>query len=158
MLTRFSHLWFAGRLLPGLLVDRRQRLLLAEMRAFLAGLPGRMQSPLKGMAQIDQDWVGTTPAGLPPDTIRALADLTALLARHSPLGLCLRRSLLRYRYLRPAGLPLIVNFGAKLDQHNGKRQLTGHAWVELNGQPYYEASENWRGFQVMLRWPDPQTV
>lgn len=151
MLTRFSHLWLAVRLLPGLLFDQRQRLLLADMQAFVVALPGRMQSPLTGMGQMDQEPI--TPVRFPPNTIRQLADLAALLARRSPMGLCLRRSLLRYRYLRPAGLPLTIHFGAKLLKNNSQRQLTGHAWVELNGQPYYEADENWRGFQVMLCWP-----
>lgn len=152
MLTRLSHLWLAVRLLPALLFDRRQRLLLADMGAFVGGLPGRMQSPLKGMGQIDQEPI-VAPVGLSPTTIRQLADLAALSARRSPLGLCLRRSLLRYRYLRPAGLPLTVLFGAKLLKNDNQRQVAGHAWVELDGQPYHEADENWRGFQVMFRWP-----
>ena len=156
MLTRLLHLWLAVRLLPGLLFDRRQRLLLADMRAFVAALPGRMQSPLQGMGQIDQEPIA--PVSLSPTTIRQLADLTALLARRSPLGLCLRRSLLRYRYLRPAGIPLSVLFGAKIIKDDTQRHLAGHAWVELDGQPYYEADENWRGFQVMLRWPPEPKV
>ena len=33
------------------------------------------------------------------------------------------------------------------------RDLAGHAWVTLNGRPYYEDGENYRGFTVMLQHP-----
>jgi hypothetical protein len=89
---------------------------------------------------------------LPEAHIRDLADLAALLERRSPLGLCLRRSLVRYHYLRPQGLPLEVKFGAKLLGQPEKRGLTGHAWLTLNGNPYHEADANWQGFTVMYTY------
>jgi len=76
-----------------------------------------------------------------------------LLDRRSPLGLCLRRSLVRYHYLRRAGLPVDLKFGAKFVAGKPDREVTGHAWLTLNDHPYVEADENWKGFVVMLSFP-----
>lgn len=91
--------------------------------------------------------------GLPIPSVRRLADLTALLDRRSPFGLCLRRSLLRYHFLRRAGVPVAVQFGARFKAGQPDRDVTGHAWVALDGQPYFEDGENYRGFRVMLSYP-----
>ena len=86
--------------------------------------------------------------------MREIVDIAALLNRRSPLGLCLRRSMTRYYFLRRAGLPVEVKFGARFKDGKPDRQVTGHAWLTLNGQPYYEADENWREFTVMLTYPE----
>lgn len=86
--------------------------------------------------------------------MREIVDIAALLNRRSPLGLCLRRSMTRYYFLRRAGLPVEVKFGARFKDGKSDRQVTGHAWLTLNGQPYYEADENWREFTVMLTYPE----
>jgi hypothetical protein len=86
-------------------------------------------------------------------TIRHLADLAALLERRSPLGLCLRRSLTRYHFLRRIGVPVVVCFGAKFVAGRPDRDIAGHAWLTLNGRVYHEDSENWQGFTVMLVHP-----
>jgi hypothetical protein len=87
------------------------------------------------------------------ETVRALADLAGLLDRRSPLGICLRRSLLRYKYLRAAGLPVAIKFGAKLGGKEVEKTLHGHAWLQLAEHPYHEANENWQGFTVIFTWP-----
>ena len=150
MFARLRHLWLAFTTLPILLFDARQRRLFDEMRAFIRRLPQTLTAPLpEALAVL------TPPTSnlQPPTSIRRLADLTALLDRRSPLGLCLRRSLVRYHFLRRAGLPLVLNFGARFKGGVADREITGHAWVTLDGKPYFEDGENYRGFTVMLKYP-----
>lgn len=148
---RVRHVTLALRRAPGLVLDADQRALLAGMRAFVRELPQVMQRPLPD-AMTHVEPAAARP--LPPEPLtRDLADLAALLERDSPLGICLRRSLVRYRYLRQLDLPLVVCFGAKLIKSGQQRNIAGHAWLTLEGRPYYEPSENWQGFTVMYSWP-----
>ncbi len=128
-----------------------RRRLWAELREYERRLPERLAAPLP------QVLAAQTPASpdlnLPADQVRLLADAAALFERRSPLGLCLRRSMARYRFLRRAGLPVVINFGARFKAGEADRQITGHAWVTLDGQPYHEDGENYQGFTVMLRYP-----
>lgn len=152
MLIRFQHAWLFIRWLPWLVIKGEYRWWLGEMRAFCGRVPTILQQPLPQAMQA----ISQPDAAAPPFSerdIRDLADLATLLERRSPLGLCLRRSLVRYHYLRPLGLPLQLKFGAKLLGQPEKRGLTGHAWLTLNDQPYHEADENWQGFIVMVSWP-----
>lgn len=123
------------------------------MRRLCRQLPAILQQPLpEAMARLTPDVGGIRP--LPDETTtRQLADLAALLERQSPLGLCLRRSLVRYHYLRQLGIPVVVRFGAKFVDGVQERDVTGHAWLEVNGRVYHEPEENWRGFTVMFTWP-----
>jgi hypothetical protein len=151
MLARLRHVGLALVAFPGLLLDARQRRLLAEMRALARRLPQTLHAPLPGaLAALTPP---TSNVELPTSTLRRLADLAALLDRRSPLGLCLRRSLVRYHFLRRAGVPLVLNFGARFKGGAPDREITGHAWVTLNGTPYFEDGENWRGFTVILKYP-----
>jgi len=50
-------------------------------------------------------------------------------------------------------VPVVLQFGAKFVAGKPDREVTGHAWLTLNDEPYYEADENWRGFVVMLSFP-----
>ncbi len=83
-----------------------------------------------------------------------MADVVAWLDRASPLGYCLRQSLTRYRVLRRIDLPLVVHFGARFVDGKPDREISGHAWLTLNGEPYHELTENWRGFTVMWSYPE----
>lgn len=155
MLTRFRHWWLAVALLPGLLFSARRRALFREIQAFERALPTALQRPLLEVLRSLTPPVSQ--AGRQPfeeATLRDLADLAALLDRRSPLGLCLRRSLTRYHFLRRAGWPVILHFGAKFVHGQPDRAITGHAWLTFNHAPYHEADENWQGFTVMLRWPE----
>ena len=156
LFARLRHLWLGLRLLPGLLIYPQQRQLLAEMRQFGRELPLLLQKPLpQAMAELET-MRQERPFPLPPEAkTRQLADLAALLDRHSPLGLCLRRSLLRYRYLHELGVPVTVLFGAKFapGETPDKKKITGHAWLVWGERPYHEDDENWQGYTVMLRWP-----
>jgi len=153
MLARLRHWLLLLTALPGLLWDVRQRRLLAEMRAFTGRLPQVLALPLpQALATL------APPASdlqLPTSDVRRLADLTALFDRRSPFGLCLRRSLVRYHFLRRAGLPIEVRFGARFNDGQPDREVTGHAWVTLNGEPYFEDGENYQGFVVMVTFPRP---
>jgi hypothetical protein len=153
MATRLQHLWLTVTALPGLLFIADQRLLMNEMRAFCRRLPLALKQPLpQAMRQLTPSTT-SRPWPYHENTLRRLADLAALLERHSPLGLCLRRSLVRYHYLRRAGIPVAVRFGAKFAPGKPGPEIAGHAWLTLDEQPYYEADENWRGFTVMFSWP-----
>ncbi len=156
LLTRLRHLSLGLRLLPGLLSNAQQRQLLTEMRHLCRELPIILKQPIpQAMAELET-MKRERPFPLPPETqTRQLADLAALLARRSPLGLCLRRSLLRYRYLHALGVPVTVLFGAKFapGETPDKKKITGHAWLVLGERPYHEDDENWQGYTVMLRWP-----
>lgn len=159
LLTRLRHFWLGLRLLPGLLISRSQRQLLAEMRSLGRELPILLKKPIpQAMAELEM-MRGERPFPLPAEKkTRELADLAALLDRRSPLGLCLRRSLLRYRYLHELGVPVAVRFGAKFapGETPDKKKVTGHAWLVLDERPYHEADENWQGYIVMLRWPQEE--
>ena len=152
MATRLRHIWLALITLTGLIVSRRQRARFREMRAFVRSLPAELKAPLPAALQQITPTAGSTVET--ERNIRDLADLTALLERRSPLGLCLRRSLTRYHFLRRAGLPVAVRFGARFVDGKPDREITGHAWLTLDGHPYHEADENWRGFNVMITWPE----
>lgn len=159
-MTRIRNWLLAILLAPALLFDARLRRLLAEMRAFCRRLPATLSVPLpKALVEVTPQ-TSDPPAGpnpgagqLPTSTIRRLADLAALLDRRSPLGVCLRRSLTRYHYLRRAGVPVVVQFGARFVSGRPDREITGHAWLTLDGRPYFEDGENYQGFTVMLSYP-----
>lgn len=143
--------WRTGLEALLLLARPRNRALWSEMRAYVRRLPSALEGPLPEALRAQ------TPAGadldMPERAVRVLADAAALVERGSPLGLCLRRSLVRYHFLRRAGVPVAVQFGARFTGGQADREVTGHAWVTLNGQPYYEAGENYRGFAVILTHP-----
>lgn len=146
------HNWWAGLAALWLLLAPRHRRLWAEMRGYVRALPAALAGPLPAAL------AAQTPARADLDLreadLRRLADAAALFERRSPLGLCLRRSLARYHYLRRAGVPLTLNFGARFAGGRADRDVTGHAWVTLAGRPYCEDGENYRGFAVMLQYPD----
>lgn len=152
MNARLRHLGLALGLLPGLLLDPGRRALLAEMRAFCRALPRALEAPLE--AALDRLLVvSAQPEAHDPETVRRLADLAALLERRSPLGLCLRRSLTRAHFLRRAGVPVAVQFGAKFVNGRSDGAVTGHAWLTLDGRPYFEDEAHWREFTVILAHP-----
>ncbi len=138
-----------------LLVDGGRRSLFREMWEFETRLPALLKRPLPdALGTLGDAPSSPRSAEVGERDIRRVADLVALLDRRSPLGLCLRRSLTRYHFLRRAGLPVELRFGARPKGGQGARSLAGHAWVTLDGRPYFEADPSWRSFVVMLAWPD----
>lgn len=47
-------------------------------------------------------------------------------------GLCLKRSLVLYKFLRENGIEVKINIGIKKETKN----IHGHAWLTLDGKPY----------------------
>ncbi len=162
--------------LPGLALSLHQRRLYAEMKDLLRRLPGQLDRPLAealasltpspraevGEATLRAPGVErhssqrNKPArgkSLTEDTIRRLADVAARFERNSPLGLCLRRSLIRYHFLRREGVPVVLHFGARFKDGRADREVTGHAWLTLDGKPYFEENENYLGFAAVVHYP-----
>jgi hypothetical protein len=86
--------------------------------------------------------------GLPaPEEVAAIVDRTLgyrLLMRRQ---LCLRRSLVLYRFLKKLGLNVQVNFGVVPPGRS--RRLRAHSWVSLNGKPYLENSDVLTEFELI---------
>jgi len=59
---------------------------------------------------------------------RRLVDVAMLAYGVSGLGPCLRRSLLRYHFLRRSGFPVTINFGARVVAGKPDQAVAGHAW------------------------------
>jgi len=151
MRTRLRHVWLALTTLPGLIVSPRRRALFGEMRSFERRLPAALRSPL--LDALPQLTPAPSASAETETTTRHLADLAVLADRRSPLGLCLRRSLTRYWFLRRAGVPVVLRFGARFVNGAADRDVAGHAWLTLNGRVYHEDSKNWQGFTVMVSFP-----
>lgn len=123
--------------------------LLLEMWRLERSLPAQMaKTPLPEFMNTLSS--GLSPLRMDPAVVCQFADTVTALDIRSPLGICLRRSLLRYYFLRRAGLPVAIHFGARFKD---KREIGGHAWLTLNGEPYAEHSENYLGFAVMYTYP-----
>lgn len=143
------------------LSHRTGRRLLWRMVAFSHGLPQQFKQPLPLMmarltsAYPDNGHSLEDIGRLNPDDVRRLADAVAAWHFRSPLGICLRRSLLRYHFLWQAGLPVTIVFGARLKESWEGGGVGGHAWLTLEGKPYYETPGDYEGFIVMYRYPPP---
>ena len=90
------------------------------MFAFSRTLPQRFNQPLPlMMTQLTPNSQSQT--AIQAEDLRQLADAVAAWHLRSPLGICLRRSLLRYYFLREAGEPVNIVFGARIksDQEGG---------------------------------------
>lgn len=128
-------------------VDGRQRRFLREVLALARELPGRLEQPLP--AALNALTPQTAPQFLQPDAMRRIVDALTAFGAGRPLGICLRRSLLRYHFLRRAGLPLVINFGARRLGDD----IAGHAWLTLAGQPYCEQPEHVLVHTLMWSYP-----
>lgn len=161
MNERLSNILLIFKVAPLMLTNGASRRLLAEMFEFVRSLPERMQQPLPAMMN-DISCSVTDYGSFTELQVRNLADLASVLEKRSVPGICLKRSLTRYQFLQPFGLSLEVIFGAKLLKDGAeKRGLTGHAWLLQQGEPYFEAAENYTNFTPIYRWPPqasaPQT-
>jgi hypothetical protein len=139
------------RTLTGIRTPADLRLLAEALRLHHA-IPGWMTAPLPTTMQRLTPALGE-PLPLSEYQRRThLIDATVHLDQTVPLGICLRRSLVRYILLRRAGLPVTIIFGARPTQ-KAATGLAAHAWLELDGQPWMEAPENVQGFAIMYRYP-----
>lgn len=127
--------------------------MLAEMRQVRRILPARYHAQplpdfLTELTPKQEDWQDRN-----QNQVRALVDALALLDRGSPFGLCLRRSLLRYHFLRRTGLPLGIVFAMRKRDQSEMPGLAGHAWNILHDKPYYERPQDMIGFTEVYHWP-----
>ena len=122
------------------------------MFAFSQTLPRYFNQPLPQM--MTQLTPTSQPANtLPPDDLRRLADAVAAWHLRSPLGICLRRSLLRYYFLREAGVGVSIVFGARFKGQQEGGGIGGHAWLTLDGVSYFENPQDYEGFVEMYIYP-----
>jgi hypothetical protein len=147
MLVRARRAFAYGAVLAMAMADGRQRHFVQETLALGRELPGRLDQPLPAALQ------ALTPPAQPQflghDTIRHIVDALTAFGAGRPLGICLRRSLLRYYFLRRAGLPLVIHFGARRLGDD----IAGHAWLTLDGLPYYERPEHIQVHTHMWSYP-----
>lgn len=137
-----------SRVLAVALIDGPQRRLMIEALGLARELPARLEQPLPAALR-----ALTPPAqsqGLSCDATRAIVDALCAFGAGRPLGICLRRSLLRYYFLRRAGLPVVIHFGARRQGQD----VAGHAWLTLSGQPYHEKAEHVSVHTLMWSYPD----
>ncbi len=129
------------------MADGQRRHFVQEALALARELPDRLDQPLPVALQ------ALTPAAQPQfldsDTMRQIVDALTAFGAGRPLGICLRRSLLRYYFLRRAGLPLVIHFGAR----RLGEDIAGHAWLTLDGEPYHEKPEHTRVHTLMWSYP-----
>jgi hypothetical protein len=93
------------------------------------------------------------PAVLPPlAPDRLLWLIRGLL--HQRIGMvrpnCLKQSLVLLHVLRQWGAPVTLLLGVAT--HGGT--LTGHCWVELDGQPFGEGADPRQVFTIVYTWPE----
>lgn len=129
------------------MADGQRRRFVQETLALARELPGRLDQPLPAALQALTPAV--QPQFLSPECMRQIVDALTALGAGRPLGICLRRSLLRYYFLRRAGLPLVIHFGARRLGDD----IAGHAWLTLDGQPYHENPEHTQGHTLMWSYP-----
>lgn len=133
--------------LAAALINRAQRRLLIEALGLARELPARLEQPLPVAL------LALTPPVQPQavslDATRAIVDALSAFGAGRPLGICLRRSLLRYHFLQRAGLPVVIHFGARRQGQD----IAGHAWLTLHGQPYHEKAEHVLAHTLMWSYP-----
>lgn len=98
---------------------------------------------------LDAPGLRPLPPGAPEGGL-ANADALAALARARPFRYCLRRSVLRYLVLRAAGYAPVFVIGAERTP-----ELDGHAWIELERQPFREEDDRPRRMTVTYRHKAP---
>ncbi len=135
-------------------IDPHLRAFIPQIKTFRRSLPANYEQ-----ASLPEFLLALTPdmvdiVHVDPDELRKLIDAMAHLDRKSPFGLCLRRSLLRFHFLRRTGLALGISFGVRFRQPSEGTGVAGHAWNTVQDQPYHENEEGYRGFKVIYRWPE----
>ena len=136
------------------LPSARARRIVVEAWRVERSLPRRFRdSPLPELMQQLDDEARARTLQSDADSIVRYADAVALLDHFSPLGMCLRRSLVRYALLRAAGVPVVVRFGAKKQASSGRSRIAGHAWLTLAGEPLAENPRDYEGFTAIYTYP-----
>ena len=87
------------------------------------------------------------PAETSPQRLATLA--TALLTVLYRRDYCMKRSLLLFHYLRRWGHDVSIHFGVK----KADGELSGHAWVQLDGRVFAEGSDPYATFTTTYAYP-----
>jgi hypothetical protein len=115
-------------------------ILFARVFLFAAAVPFLVRLKIARVAAILEP--GQEPHAVDPDLVRKiLAYVETVVQRGSPLigpG-CLTRGLMRYYFLRRAGLDVSLHFGMG-HVGNGK-EFVGHCWLVREGEPYLEKED-----------------
>jgi len=127
--------------------------MVAEIKRVQRTLPARYEALslpdfLSELTPAAPDWTHRD-----PEQVRRLVDALAFWDRSSPFGICLRRSLLRYHFLRRTDTPLGIILAMRPRRETEPTGLAGHAWNILDGRPYHERPEDMAGFTEVYRWP-----
>jgi len=143
--------------LLGALSKALTRELLRQIWSFSQELPRQLDAPLPAMmARLTPDcpYLARQIGQVPEADVRRLVDAVAAGHFWSPLGICLRRSLLRYHFLRAMDLPVTIIFGARLKDEQEGGGIGGHAWLTLDDKPYYETPGDYKDFVEMYVYPE----
>ncbi|MEP7198226.1 MAG: lasso peptide biosynthesis B2 protein [Chloroflexota bacterium] len=147
----FANLLVVWRALP----SPSSRAIMREAWRIERALPQWFASqPLPDLMRRLDDEANAQHINVDAATITRLVDAAVMLDHLSPLGICLRRSLVRYVMLRRANVPVSVRFGAKQNTTNGQHKIAGHAWLTLDGQPYAEKPEDYHDFAPIYTYPE----
>jgi hypothetical protein len=133
------------------------RELLWQIWSLSQELPRQFDDPLPVMmARLTPDcpYLARQVGQVPETDVRRLVDAVAAGHFWSKLGICLRRSLLRYHFLRALDLPVVIIFGARLKDEQEGGGIGGHAWLTLDDKPYYETPGDYEGFVEMYVFPE----
>jgi hypothetical protein len=68
-------------------------------------------------------------------------------------GNCFPRSLTLYYFAWRSGYPVQFHCGVRM----GYLNLEGYAWLTLNGEPFYELTQQWKNFTVTYSCPPEVT-
>ena len=130
-----------------------KRTLLSRMISFSRTLPSRFDDSLPIMMQkLSAQSANALPYA--EQDVLHLADAVAAWHFRSPLGICLRRSLIRYYFLYEISIPVQIVFGARLKGEAEGGGIGGHAWLMLNGEAYFENPTDYKGFAKMYIYPN----
>ena len=138
-------------------LPRLVRCAAADPRLFARALGWRLALPvMKTLVPVKVlvRWMDRSHCVLPPATPPRIDSVERLLSEGGRLVVspnCLERSLLLYRFLSEAGAEVALVMGMR---HEGAT-VAGHAWLELNGRPFADATTS--TYNPVVRFA-PQTT
>lgn len=126
----------------------RDALLFARILLFAAVLPLLLRLKLTTVRAIVEPRRGRPPAD--PTTVHKIQRyVDAVCSSRVIRAKCLVRSLVRYYFLRRAGLALSVIIGVA----DGDGGIVGHAWLVKDERPFLEPVDPAPRFTVMMTFP-----
>ncbi len=128
-------------------LTRRFRVLLLAVRlatwVIIISIFAKLVSLPRALKMISPDTLSASPHKINAATDKSLHQMVRILDKLLKINrfvftpTCWKRAALIYRYLAKAGIKARIVFGVR-SENDG--HLAGHAWVEVAGQPIYEAT------------------